>query len=701
MDDFDLDGDLDMDGMDANMSVTDLLNVELVKTKDEGLGTGLKKKMKNRSNTKTAKALWGQVDSAEDEILPSKCDHEVAADSLPGYVHVRECEIQCCECSSIQTAKLDTTRTVCVACNQSLQILKPEQSTDDDTTPLATRPAPCEPCPDTGREMQFSDWCERLSRFYAKYDPQKVMGRQIGQIIRSWGGKEHELLQIMISKHGPEPTTEEGTQLLTVILGGAKAPEDVGGDIPLSLIPEEPLSGKVILKAPQKGVSIGCDVRRLSVDPPSLVIVNIHQDSQAGSSDLMCGHIIHKCDGKIITSLDSLREVISEAEGDITFVVSVAVSMIKCPSPTCPSVSGNAAPSIEALSYCDCCCLLCDATFTLSKQPLIAPSNCPQTSKPMTHEDWQLRLSEYITSHNIEKQVLSCDKHDTAACAANLEELLKAWLGTEDVLLEKLVRKYGAEKSNTSAHVEQHKLTVNKSDILKFNISESSSHGVLLTAPDEASPQPDCPLVSGNVIHKVCGEPTPSKESLLQLLDNIDPTDQFTITVSLCADNLSCYSCGEQRVIPESSKTFLCPACGIVMSAAKQSVDCSNCPVTGDAMSFQEWRVRLARFYAKYAPEKVPGRGLDQILRSWSGREAELLSKMIQRYGPEPDAAQGDELLQQVLSSAAPPPLDDDDIEVQEPQPKTSSRSKSKSFFKSIIDKTREKIPNPPSKRKE
>ena len=699
MDDFDLGGDLDIDGLDTDMSVTDLLNVELVKTKEDGISIGLKKKIKSKSNTKTAKALWGQVDIAEDQILPSQYDHDVAADSLPDYANMQSKEgfiIKCCECSSTSTVPAASTIVVCVCCNQSLNILTRTQPPDKNI-PFDTTVAECRPCPDTGREMQFSDWCDRLSRFYAKYDAQKVMGRQIGQILRSWGGREDELLTRMISRHGPEPSLDDGTSLLAAVLGGAKAPEDVGGDVPLSDIPPEPLSGKVIIEVPQRGTSIGCDVQKMkSANTQGLVIVSISSVGLAANSDLMSGHIIHKCNGKLTDSLQTLREAISESESDITFVVSIAANLVKCPSETCPSISGNATSKIEAISYCDCRCLLCDKTFMLSKEPLVSSNKCPTTSKAMTSEEWKTRFLDYITSYQLEKQVLSCDRKNSDQLHINLDELVRVWHGREAVFLEKLIRKYGPEKS-TKSHVTLHDLIVTKSDITCFDTTECNV-GLLLSISENDPHAINSSLVPGNVIHTVCGEPTNTVKQLTALLENINETDGFKITVSLCTDNLTCTSCGGQRVIPESSTTFLCPVCGIVMSAAKQPLTCSSCPVTGGEMTFQEWRVRLARFYAKYAPEKVPGRGLDQILRSWSGREADLLSRMIQRYGPEPDTESGDKLLQQVLSSAAPPPPEDE-IEIDMKTEKSKNRTKSKSFFKTILDKTRERIPNQPKKK--
>ena len=54
--------------------------------------------------------------------------------------------------------------------------------------------------------------------------------------------------------------------------------------------------------------------------------------------------------------------------------------------------------------------------------------------------------------------------------------------------------------------------------------------------------------------------------------------------------------------------------------------------------TYQHYRVRAARFYKKYAPEKLPG--LDDTLQAWDCPDTRMMKKMIQamidKYGPEP-----------------------------------------------------------------
>eukprot|EP01062_Namystynia_karyoxenos_P002503 TRINITY_DN10882_c3_g1_i1.p1 TRINITY_DN10882_c3_g1~~TRINITY_DN10882_c3_g1_i1.p1 ORF type:complete len:768 (+),score=239.60 TRINITY_DN10882_c3_g1_i1:93-2396(+) len=62
-----------------------------------------------------------------------------------------------------------------------------------------------------------------------------------------------------------------------------------------------------------------------------------------------------------------------------------------------------------------------------------------------------------------------------------------------------------------------------------------------------------------------------------------------------------------------------------------------------------EFRARLLRYYQKYAPDRVGN--MDNLLAQYQGREEELMSQLVGRYGPEPPAPG-----QAAAPPAAPPP---------------------------------------------
>eukprot|EP00756_Hemistasia_phaeocysticola_P065992 Hpha_TRINITY_DN8932_c0_g1::TRINITY_DN8932_c0_g1_i1::g.80848::m.80848 len=133
-----------------------------------------------------------------------------------------------------------------------------------------------------------------------------------------------------------------------------------------------------------------------------------------------------------------------------------------------------------------------------------------------------------------------------------------------------------------------------------------------------------------------------------------------------------CGGCLTAAKVAEGDTRFVCTRCGQACECAPGMLqpcspddvegipvapraECRPCPTTGDGMDFGAWRTRLMRFYAVKQPDRVAGRQLDQILRSWAGREDDLLSGMVKRYGPEPSNEEGEEALAALLAEAAPP----------------------------------------------
>eukprot|EP01065_Artemidia_motanka_P035740 TRINITY_DN4362_c2_g1_i1.p1 TRINITY_DN4362_c2_g1~~TRINITY_DN4362_c2_g1_i1.p1 ORF type:complete len:753 (+),score=138.36 TRINITY_DN4362_c2_g1_i1:56-2260(+) len=134
--------------------------------------------------------------------------------------------LRCGCCDAVNRVYDSDTRFVCTscgqACNAELGVLL---ATDQDLPPIAPR-ASCRPCPDTGQELSFTEWRSRLARFYAVWAPDRVPGRQLDQILRSWAGREDDLLSGMVKRYGAEPTLEEGEQALAALLAQAQPPAE-------------------------------------------------------------------------------------------------------------------------------------------------------------------------------------------------------------------------------------------------------------------------------------------------------------------------------------------------------------------------------------------------------------------------------------------------------------------------------------------
>ena len=82
------------------------------------------------------------------------------------------------------------------------------------------------------------------------------------------------------------------------------------------------------------------------------------------------------------------------------------------------------------------------------------------------------------------------------------------------------------------------------------------------------------------------------------------------------------------------------------------------------AASVPSLRARLVAFYTKYNPPKLAS--VDDVLRDYSGREEEMFSILVKKYGPEPPA-------EPTVASTAPPATRSSSADPSPPaQPKTS-----------------------------
>eukprot|EP01059_Diplonema_ambulator_P030580 TRINITY_DN5297_c0_g3_i1.p1 TRINITY_DN5297_c0_g3~~TRINITY_DN5297_c0_g3_i1.p1 ORF type:complete len:609 (+),score=146.67 TRINITY_DN5297_c0_g3_i1:40-1866(+) len=420
--------------------------------------------------------------------------------------------LNCSECGSGSVIPNTSTTFTCTQCGR----------TSEAAGGVSKALSACRACPDTGEQLSFDQWRERMLRFYAKYAPERVPGRQLDQILRSWAGREDELWERMKQRYGEEPSLEEGTELLTQVLSSQLPPTDYE-------------------------------------DPPC----------ERGERGSRRGREKKKSKDKEPES--PLEE---KAEGP----------------------SGPPPPPLSAV-----------ITVELN------------------------------------------DEHEKLGC-----------------------------------HMQQ---------------MDADAKCLVVTSVIPGSAASRSPLMSNHRIHLCNGIPV---ATIADVVEAVKGKTKVELTVSLYVKNLTCSECGSGSVIPSTSTTFTCTQCGRTSEAegnvSKAVSTCRACPDTGEQLTFDQWRNRMLRFYAKYAPERVPGRQLDQILRSWAGREDELWERMKQRYGEEPSLEEGTELLAGVLAQAAPPeecedaPCEEGGQNKRLANLKTSLKNRSQSFrennlFKNLMSR--------------
>ena len=352
-----------------------------------------------------------------------------------------------------------------------------------------------------------------MLRFYAKYAAERVPGRQVDQILRSWAGREADLWSKMIERYGAEPTEEEGSELLASVLSN-------------QLPPEEPL---------------------------------VPENAQKKQRKL---------------TLAFAKEKLSNKRRASTSTSTSASASTSAPA---PASSPAPAPSPQTAS----------PASPRSAAPRPAPKPIPAPPEPVS----------------------TC-----AEIALNGERL-------------------------------------------GCSMRERSDGTLLILSVVSGSPAHTAGLTCFQRIHSCNGTPVCALKDLAEL---VKANDTITLTVSLEPRCLKCANCGSASVSPESATAFVCTRCSVASTVEGEDflmkiVPCRPCPDTGADLGFDGWRLRILRYYAKWANERVRGRQVDQILRSWSGREDELWEKLVERYGAPPTDEEGDELLSAVLSSAQPP----------------------------------------------
>ena len=65
--------------------------------------------------------------------------------------------------------------------------------------------------------------------------------------------------------------------------------------------------------------------------------------------------------------------------------------------------------------------------------------------------------------------------------------------------------------------------------------------------------------------------------------------------------------------------------------------DSEPAPLQQQVTPSDDVRARLVRFYQRYAPERISG--ADEVLARFAGRERELMTALVAKYGPEPPFA--------------------------------------------------------------
>eukprot|EP01063_Lacrimia_lanifica_P014708 TRINITY_DN2126_c0_g1_i1.p1 TRINITY_DN2126_c0_g1~~TRINITY_DN2126_c0_g1_i1.p1 ORF type:complete len:589 (+),score=216.01 TRINITY_DN2126_c0_g1_i1:210-1976(+) len=355
---------------------------------------------------------------------------------------------RCKALNSIAPQQLDE-RFVCQQCNQGLRVAEEGDRTappaDSWVMPLESVPCVCEPCPDTGAAMTFEDWRGRVLRFYALHAPERVPGRQLDQMLRSWAGRERDLWAGMLSRYGAEPTEAEGTRLLAEVLA-AQLPDDgvdFSGKAEAITVPAK--ARKPPPPPPTASVRVdtaahdrlGLAVRELAPDERAawdggargVVVVEIAPGSAGAASDLLPLHLIQAANGRPVDSTADLT-VVAKGAREVVLDVALFVPALRCAA--CQS------SKVKAAGVAAYACQLCGAKYVAGADKIFTAAAvdskaCPQTGTSLTVQDWRLRILHLYAKYSPDR-----------VHGRQVDQILRSWAGREDELWKNMVARYGA-----------------------------------------------------------------------------------------------------------------------------------------------------------------------------------------------------------------------------------------------------------------
>ena len=397
-----------------------------------------------------------------------------------------------------------------------------------------------EPTAAAGSAGGSNSYKQRLSRFYEKYNPSKLGA--VDQTLEAYAGREEEMFTALCHKYGPEPP---------------------GGDATSAQAAPKRRSASQLSSGP--AASTGTVRERLTrfyekYNPAKLASVQQALEAYAGREEEMFVALVTKYGPEPpppSTSSAQSRGVsqMSGGGGDAPASASYRERLVRFYEKHNPAKLSSVDQALEAYAGRE------EEMFTalVGKYGPEPPSAGPAISAGST---FKLRLTRFYEKYNPSK-------------LGAVDQTLEAYAGREEEMFTALVGKYGPEPAQ----------------------QRSSSGGP--TANESGS----------------------FKGRLIRFYEKYNPGN-----IGAVDQTLEAYAGREEEMFtalvgkygPEPVKTAPIAAA----SAA------------GGSISFKD---RLTRFYEKYNPSKLGA--VDQTLEAYAGREEEMFTALVGKYGPEPTSA--------------------------------------------------------------
>ena len=397
-------------------------------------------------------------------------------------------------------------------------------------SPVAS-PRPAEPASGSGSPRSYKD---RVVAIYQKYDPTKV--GQADATLDKYKGKEEQVISALVKKYGPEPTEPS-----TATAPAAAAPP----------VPSTPRADETPRPANSGGSSA-----RGSYKERVVAIYQKYDPSKVGQADAT----LEKYKGKE----EQVISALVKKYGPEPTEASAAPATVE---PTAAAVAAHKDPSVGATA-----------------------------ATPRSYKD---------------RVVAIYQKYEPAK-VGQADATLEKFKGKEEQVIAALVKKYGPEPPPPAAH-------------------ESAS------SPAPAAP---APTAAAHAASPAAGTPAPLsyKERVVAIYQKYDPTK-----VGQADATLDKYKGKEEQVISALVKKYGPEPVAAVGTDAGHPASPTTAhaaptpPSTPRPSSGRTYKERVVAIYQKYDPSKV-GQA-DATLDKYKGKEEQVISALVKKYGPEPAAS--------------------------------------------------------------
>jgi hypothetical protein len=462
---------------------------------------------------------------------------------------------------------------------------EPPLGDDHGRTAVATRlpPQPADNADSGTSRAQLSrlTYRQRLTRFYEHYAPEKLV--MVEAALKNYEGREDDMMTFVVGKYGPEPPlVTDSTSAVSVSTGqrqtgGPTATPPVAADV----------SERAEYGARLRRFYAKYDCTKLEGDAVDKAL-----DGFAGRYDRMIELVVKKYGPE---PTDAAQAVPMSVADNAASPVAAGSSKLPTASASDRSVrdlprGSRSTPDVTAVDTST------DAHVLVTARPeshLASndSSNAQGTASPAadaspsaTSAVLAVRVTNPLTHR---ERVVRLYKYYAPEKLANVDQAMNHYAGREDVMLNALIDKYGPEPP-VNVVIEHQRLA-----------NDGDKHG---SGTSAGTPPPPAVFT-----HEPRQRAATSFMATSAAVSHADVDGQPTATR------------------PRAQTSF-----GSVPHPARQPADVSDT----QRLSRLSYRQRLTRFYEHYAPEKLVM--VDAALQKYEGREDEMMTFVVDKYGPEP-----------------------------------------------------------------